>query len=164
MSDLEPPETPTDGPPSARRPGSLTSWFHAVRRGLKAMLRSGRRKRSDTAAKALALPPMTRGMQRFSIFMFFLMGAAITAFVVGNPLGLSFLPQGRAPVDNAAVPLATPQDPEQLYQCSMHPEVIESDPGECPICRMDLMPVKQQGATRASRTTRNEGDRDVLGA
>jgi RND family efflux transporter MFP subunit len=105
---------------------------------------------------------MTRGMQRFSIFMFFLMGAAIAAFVVGNPLGLSFLPQGRAPADNAAAALVTPQDPEQLYQCSMHPEVIESDPGECPICRMELMPVKQQGATRASRTTGNEGDREVL--
>jgi len=29
----------------------------------------------------------------------------------------------------------------QLYTCSMHPEVISEEPGECPICGMDLVPV-----------------------
>ena len=28
-----------------------------------------------------------------------------------------------------------------LYTCSMHPQVLEHEPGDCPICRMDLVPV-----------------------
>lgn len=28
-----------------------------------------------------------------------------------------------------------------LYTCSMHPQVVEHEPGDCPICRMDLVPV-----------------------
>lgn len=31
----------------------------------------------------------------------------------------------------------------QLYQCSMHPNIISEKPGTCPICAMDLQPVKQ---------------------
>ena len=36
----------------------------------------------------LQLPPMSRRMQRFSILMFFLLGVALTAFLVGDPLGM----------------------------------------------------------------------------
>ncbi len=30
----------------------------------------------------------------------------------------------------------------QLWTCSMHPQVIEDHPGQCPICGMDLVPLK----------------------
>jgi Cu(I)/Ag(I) efflux system membrane fusion protein/cobalt-zinc-cadmium efflux system membrane fusion protein len=36
------------------------------------------------------------------------------------------------------------------YHCPMHPTVISDQPGECPICVMDLVPMKED--TRASRT------------
>lgn len=32
------------------------------------------------------------------------------------------------------------------YTCSMDPQVVESAPGKCPICRMDLTPVKKNSA------------------
>ncbi len=32
---------------------------------------------------------------------------------------------------------------KQLYQCSMHPNVVSDHPGTCPICGMELQPVKQ---------------------
>ena len=32
---------------------------------------------------------------------------------------------------------------EQLYQCSMHPNVVADKPGACPICAMDLQKVKK---------------------
>ena len=31
---------------------------------------------------------------------------------------------------------------EQLYSCGMHPEIIEKEPGTCPICGMNLTPIK----------------------
>lgn len=27
------------------------------------------------------------------------------------------------------------------YACRMHPEIIRDEPGQCPICGMDLVPV-----------------------
>ncbi|GEO07311.1 MULTISPECIES: efflux RND transporter periplasmic adaptor subunit [Adhaeribacter] len=33
------------------------------------------------------------------------------------------------------------------YTCPMHPQIVESAPGSCPICGMDLVPVKKQPAT-----------------
>jgi membrane fusion protein, copper/silver efflux system len=32
---------------------------------------------------------------------------------------------------------------QQLYQCSMHPNVVSDKPGSCPICAMDLQRVKK---------------------
>ncbi|MCH8052927.1 MAG: efflux RND transporter periplasmic adaptor subunit [Planctomycetes bacterium] len=34
------------------------------------------------------------------------------------------------------------EDSEQLYTCGMHPNVMERGPGICPICNMDLTPLK----------------------
>lgn len=34
-------------------------------------------------------------------------------------------------------------DPDVYYTCSMDPQVVESKPGKCPICHMDLTPVKK---------------------
>ncbi|KAA1242401.1 efflux RND transporter periplasmic adaptor subunit [Aquimarina sp. RZ0] len=30
----------------------------------------------------------------------------------------------------------------QIWTCSMHPQIIQSDPGDCPICGMDLTPTR----------------------
>ncbi len=38
---------------------------------------------------------------------------------------------------------------KQQYTCSMHPFIITDEPGDCPICGMDLVPVKS-GAAGAS--------------
>jgi len=34
---------------------------------------------------------------------------------------------------------------ETQYQCSMHPEIVQENPGKCPICAMDLQPVVNAG-------------------
>ena len=39
----------------------------------------------------------------------------------------------------------TPKDPDTYYTCSMDPQVIEYKPGKCPICHMQLTPVKKSG-------------------
>src|SRR6185437_15111834 len=31
---------------------------------------------------------------------------------------------------------------DTMYTCSMHPQVMQDRPGKCPICRMQLIPVK----------------------
>ena len=34
------------------------------------------------------------------------------------------------------------------YTCSMDPQVVEDKPGKCPICKMDLTPVKKRTAIK----------------
>jgi len=36
-----------------------------------------------------------------------------------------------------------PKDSDTYYTCSMDPQVVEYKPGKCPICHMDLTPVKK---------------------
>src|SRR6266550_7207245 len=36
------------------------------------------------------------------------------------------------------------------WTCTMHPSVHSKDPGKCPICSMDLVPVMKESATAAS--------------
>ncbi len=42
----------------------------------------------------------------------------------------------------AGVPEAT------LYTCGMHPHVIQEGPGQCPVCGMDLTPVRHSGESQ----------------
>ncbi|MBI4209705.1 MAG: efflux RND transporter periplasmic adaptor subunit [Deltaproteobacteria bacterium] len=44
-------------------------------------------------------------------------------------------------------PPETPKKDEKeqkLYTCPMHPQIRKTEPGQCPICGMDLIPVKEQ--------------------
>ena len=101
--------------------------------------------------KALTLRPITRGMQAFAMTMFFLFGIAVAAFFLRNPFGLAFLPAQTDSVEASVVSSAEPSaEPTQLYQCPMHPEVIEQEPGMCVICTMKLMPMKQAAAVSES--------------
>lgn len=36
---------------------------------------------------------------------------------------------------------------EARYTCSMHPQVIKNEPGNCPICGMELVPLVSQGSS-----------------
>jgi len=33
---------------------------------------------------------------------------------------------------------------QQIYTCSMHPQIRQSEPGDCPICGMDLIPLENE--------------------
>src|SRR5439155_9448561 len=38
------------------------------------------------------------------------------------------------------------------WTCTMHPSVHAKDPGKCPICSMDLVPVMKRGGSGSSTT------------
>jgi membrane fusion protein, copper/silver efflux system len=71
-----------------------------------------------------------------------LVGALVMLFLVVDPFGLS-------PVDGwlgierhgGAGPGVGHEG--GLWTCGMHPEVIQDEPGSCPICQMDLVPLRQ---------------------
>src|SRR5438105_15424195 len=36
-----------------------------------------------------------------------------------------------------------PAQHPQLYTCPMHPEIVRSEPGQCPKCGMTMVPIKE---------------------
>jgi Cu(I)/Ag(I) efflux system membrane fusion protein len=68
-------------------------------------------------------------------------------------LALSLIPTGtsRSQLDTVAQ-LAVPASAEaaQQYTCGMHPMIITDEPGLCPICNMELTPLKAAGSEASS--------------
>ena len=60
-------------------------------------------------------------------------------------------PVAAAADDSAAEHAAKHADP--LYRCPMHPDVVRNEPGECPICGMDLVKVEPEPAEPAGAAT-----------
>jgi Cu(I)/Ag(I) efflux system membrane fusion protein/cobalt-zinc-cadmium efflux system membrane fusion protein len=87
-----------------------------------------------------SLPPVSPRMKAFSLAVFFLIGFALGGFVFWNPFGVSWLPRGpEKPVDKEASVHPGEVSQAELWTCPMHPEVIERESGDCPICHMKLV-------------------------
>lgn len=41
---------------------------------------------------------------------------------------------------------------DQIWTCSMHPQIRQNEPGDCPICGMDLIPLEEDDATDTDPT------------
>jgi Cu(I)/Ag(I) efflux system membrane fusion protein len=44
-----------------------------------------------------------------------------------------------------------------LYTCSMHPQVVQDHPGDCPICGMKLVPLRKQSSPATTKTAGKDG-------
>lgn len=74
--------------------------------------------------------------------------------------GAYFLGAGRgdrAPSGEIAAPTSQPShdhtadDEKTIWTCAMHPQIQLPDPGQCPICGMDLIPVSANAAPGSER-------------
>jgi Cu(I)/Ag(I) efflux system membrane fusion protein len=87
-----------------------------------------------------------------------LVAVAISVLLLGIWAGryLNEMPFNRMPASTAAVSTSSPAAPKQLYTCSMHPQVIQDHPGICPICHMELEPLKESPSANAIAPTGKE--------
>jgi len=72
-------------------------------------------------------------------------GVVLTAFLLLDPLNLHGLDErlrgsNTDPADHTTDAIAEPQ----LWTCGMHPNVIQDEPGTCPICQMELVPLRPE--------------------
>jgi RND family efflux transporter MFP subunit len=94
------------------------------------------------------------------------LGAVLAWGLFANPFGLSSLDAlrhrllGDQPAEMAE---AAAEGPKQLWTCGMHPQIVEDEPGQCPICGMNLVPLRgeapasdQKGGQAAT------GEREIL--
>jgi len=86
---------------------------------------------------------------------------ALVCIALGLWAGSQYAPQLHGLLHDAgerAAPVeAAPGETTQLYTCGMHPQVIQDHPGTCPICGMNLVPVKGgSGGAAAARQPKKE--------
>lgn len=65
---------------------------------------------------------------------------AITTLIVGIGIGYIIKPSS----DVSSEHLHNTELQESVWTCSMHPQIRQSEPGQCPICGMDLIPLDQE--------------------
>jgi Cu(I)/Ag(I) efflux system membrane fusion protein len=75
-----------------------------------------------------------------------LAGALVVLFLVVDPFGVSPVDGWLGVSHQGAVGSGDGNGngiTTELWTCPMHPQVIQDHPGSCPICHMDLVPVKE---------------------
>jgi Cu(I)/Ag(I) efflux system membrane fusion protein len=91
-------------------------------------------------------PQAPRGAHAMAIVRWVLVAlAAVVA--VGSVLSYAGVRLGGGKRGEATGPAE-----QQLYQCPMHPSIVQDHPGECPICGMTLVPKPKGGAPAAAAT------------
>jgi Cu(I)/Ag(I) efflux system membrane fusion protein/cobalt-zinc-cadmium efflux system membrane fusion protein len=75
----------------------------------------------------------------------FVLGAAAPALVIWNPGGWAWADRLAGRTHAPHGPVLGASEGKQLWTCGMHPQVAQDQPGNCPICGMRLVPVKNSG-------------------
>ncbi len=87
-------------------------------------------------------------MRKTALFslLSFILGSLLAFLVVANPLDWHWLHGLQSRLGFRVPSTPSPQFAAgTLWTCGMHPQVIRQEPGLCPICQMQLTPVKGSG-------------------
>jgi Cu(I)/Ag(I) efflux system membrane fusion protein/cobalt-zinc-cadmium efflux system membrane fusion protein len=94
------------------------------------------------------------------------LGAVLAWGLFANPFGLSSLDALRHRLlgdPPAEMSEAVAESPKQLWTCGMHPQIIEEEPGQCPICGMNLVPLRGEApAAEPGGRQPGTGEREIL--
>jgi Cu(I)/Ag(I) efflux system membrane fusion protein/cobalt-zinc-cadmium efflux system membrane fusion protein len=93
----------------------------------------------------------------------FLVGAAAPALVIWNPGAWEWADRLAGRGHTAHSPAIDASD-KKLWTCGMHPQVIQDKPGNCPICGMRLVPVRNSGAMGNAGMAPGESGPDEAGS
>ncbi len=76
------------------------------------------------------------------VILAFLVGAALPAALIWNPAHWNWAERMMAGLQGHTGAEGE-SEKTQLWTCGMHPQVIQDHPGTCPICGMNLVPLKE---------------------
>ncbi|MDT0689415.1 efflux RND transporter periplasmic adaptor subunit [Salegentibacter sp. F188] len=69
----------------------------------------------------------------------------LITLLIGGFIGWLVKPSGDTAESSEHDHAAMEED--QIWTCSMHPQIRQQEPGDCPICGMDLIPLSEDNAT-----------------
>ena len=76
-------------------------------------------------------------MKKYKIYI-----VATLALVIGLLTGRLLLNNGTPPVQEHSEHSSS-QTASEIWTCSMHPQIRQNEPGDCPICGMELIPARK---------------------
>ena len=106
----------------------------------------------DSASRARALLTWLHQLARRGAVVLLVIVAFALGWLFSSALGSGDAAPGRAGAGAHAGHAGHGGDEggaakkEQIWTCSMHPQIRKNKPGQCPICGMDLVPVKGSGS------------------
>ncbi|RXG30732.1 efflux RND transporter periplasmic adaptor subunit [Leeuwenhoekiella marinoflava] len=69
---------------------------------------------------------------------------SVVACFVGLGLGYLVFKPSEEKVEDRVETAHNHEEAEQMWTCSMHPQIMREEPGDCPICGMDLIPAEAE--------------------
>ena len=88
-----------------------------------------------------AAPPKSAGYRAIAIFMTVALAALVLGVAFAKPLSSGAQTLLKATGFSRSAASANAKETHGYYTCSMHPWVLETHPGDCPICAMPLVPI-----------------------
>ncbi len=73
-----------------------------------------------------------------------LIAVLLTGSLIGYFIGNNRLPENPNPQIDKSTHQQITTSPHQIWTCSMHPQIRQNEPGDCPICGMDLIPLQDE--------------------
>ena len=104
----------------------------------------------------------SRARRIMSILGWIFVGGALAIVLVADPLDIHPLDtwvDQRLGHDHGAAGAQGSAAAEQLWTCGMHPQVVQEGPGTCPICSMDLTPMKR--GKSGTKSSKPKGERKI---
>jgi Cu(I)/Ag(I) efflux system membrane fusion protein len=89
------------------------------------------------------------------VVLAFLVGAALPTVLIWNPGQWKWAEDLTAGLQGSAGAEGE-SEKTQLWTCGMHPQVIQDEPGLCPICNMNLVPLNAEPAPASSNTAKEK--------
>lgn len=80
----------------------------------------------------------------------FLIGISLPTVLIWNPGHWEWAEGITAGLQGSHSGGGSENEKTQLWTCGMHPQVLQDEPGTCPICGMNLVPLKEEPAPHAS--------------
>jgi Cu(I)/Ag(I) efflux system membrane fusion protein len=75
-------------------------------------------------------------------FFLIILSASLVTLLIGVGLGRFVLSPDAEKSDSAQETAMVDSNEPSIWTCSMHPQIQQLEPGDCPICSMDLIPLK----------------------
>jgi Cu(I)/Ag(I) efflux system membrane fusion protein/cobalt-zinc-cadmium efflux system membrane fusion protein len=97
-------------------------------------------------------PTRVSGSTRLGALIGVVVGVALASFLLLDPLDLHDVDDRlRGSSGDHDADLSSSEAEVQLWTCGMHPNVIQDEPGTCPICQMDLVPLRHEPTPSATK-------------